>query len=131
MKAHAYNTVSPIKTIIIVEKSIIYPSLDRGTLGLKMERVKAKIIVIIGVDNTEIIGMMTILTTQKTNQLKENPMLTIHEINGVKKAAIVLKTLAEGFNNEGVKAETMTLVKCVMSAAVELEEQYYTKINQA
>jgi hypothetical protein len=53
-------------------------------------------------------------------------MLTLPEITGVKKAAIVLKTLAEGFNDAGIKAETMALVKCVMAAAVELEEQYYT-----
>lgn len=54
-------------------------------------------------------------------------MLTLPEIQGVKKAAIVLKTLAEGFKDESVKAETMTLVRCVMAAAVELEEQHYTK----
>jgi hypothetical protein len=54
-------------------------------------------------------------------------MLTLAEINGVKKAAIVLKTLATGFTDESVKSETMALVRCVMAAAVELEEQYYTK----
>lgn len=58
-------------------------------------------------------------------------MLTLPEIEGVKKGAIVLKTLAQSFKDEGIKAETMTLVKCVMAAAVELEEQYYTLCSHA
>jgi hypothetical protein len=57
-------------------------------------------------------------------------MFTLPEIMGIKKAAIVLKTLASGFENESVKAETMTLVTCVMAAAIELEEQYYIANNQ-
>jgi len=54
-------------------------------------------------------------------------MLTLPEITGVKKAAIVLKTLADGFKDKSVQSETMVLVRCVMAAAIELEEQYYTK----
>jgi len=54
-------------------------------------------------------------------------MLTLPEIIGVKKAAIVLKTLADGFPEGTTKTATMALVKCVMAAAIELEEQYYTK----
>lgn len=54
-------------------------------------------------------------------------MMTYPEILGVKKAAIVLKTLASGFDNPTVKAETMALVQCVMAAAVELEWQFHNK----
>ena len=52
-------------------------------------------------------------------------MLTKTEIDGVKKAAIVLKTLAGGFPEGQTKKETMALVICVTKAAIELEEQYY------
>ena len=44
-----------------------------------------------------------------------------YEILGLKKAAIVLKAVADSIESPPAKMETMALVKCVVDAANELE----------
>ena len=48
--------------------------------------------------------------------------MTNKEILGLKKAAIVLKAMAEKLESPSSKAETLALVKCVIKAVTELEK---------
>lgn len=45
------------------------------------------------------------------------------EILGLKKAAIVLKTLADTFKDHSARLETLVLVECIVKAANELESK--------
>ena len=49
--------------------------------------------------------------------------MTREELTGLKKAAIVLKALADSLTSPTAQIETLALVRCVIKAANEIEQR--------